>query len=166
MHKALYAVATVLTMALWAKPAAAIQPTVLFNPHTNMCLEPQNRSTLQGTAIVQQPCDNSTAQEWLLIWLDPTVVQFKNVLTGMCLDARGSAANHTPVQQWTCNKITNEWWQPFPPAKGSTIAPIQSAVARSKGYCLDIPGGQSTAGLAMQIYKCNDTVSQLWKAII
>lgn len=81
----------------------------------------------------------------------------------MCFDARGGAANHTPIQQWTCNGISNEKWKVFAPAKGADGGPVQSEVAGSSGYCLDIPGGQTTAGLAMQIYKCNQTVSQLWK---
>ena len=163
MHKTVYLVASLMALALSAKPAAGIQPFVFFNSHTSMCLEPQNDSMLQGTAIVQQPCKASGAQEWIYVPLGSAGFQFENALTGMCFDARGGAANHTPVQQWTCNGISNEKWQISVPAKGAVGAPVQSEVAGSSGYCLDIPGGQTTAGLAMQIYKCNQTVSQLWQ---
>jgi hypothetical protein len=160
MHKALYlavAVAVVAPM-LTAKPAAALQPFVFFNAHTNMCLEPQNDSTAQGTPIVQEPCKRSGAQQWIYYGGG-----FLNAQTGLCLDARGGAANHTPVQQWPCNTISNETWEVFVPAKGSLSAPVQSRVAGSSSFCLDIPGGQATVGLAMQIYGCNETVSQMWQ---
>jgi len=165
MHKTVYLFASVMSLALSAKPAAAIKPFVFFNSHTSMCLEPQNDSMLQGTAIVQQPCKASAAQEWIYISLGGAGFQFENALTGMCFDARGGAANHTPIQQWTCNGISNERWQISVSGKGAVGAPaqVQSKVAGSSGYCLDIPGGQRTAGLAMQIYKCNQTVSQSWQ---
>jgi len=118
---------------------------------------------VQGTAIVQQPCKASGAQQWIYVSLGSAGFQFQNSLTGLCLDARGGAANHTPVQQWTCNGISNEKWQTSVPANGTTGAPVQSEVAGSSGYCLDIPGGQQTVGLAMQIYICNQTVSQMWQ---
>jgi hypothetical protein len=161
MHKALYLV--VVALMLTAKSAAALQPFVFFNAHTAMCLEPQNESTAAGTPIVQVPCKASGAQQWIYINSGAGAFQFQNAQTGLCLDARGGAANHTPVQQWPCNGISNEVWQVFVPAKGSLDAPVQSRVAGSSGFCLDIPGGQKTVGLAMQIYACNQTVSQLWQ---
>ena len=162
LHKTVYLVALVIALAFSAKPAAADQPFVFFNSHTGLCLGPENDSMLQGAAIVQEPCKAGGAEEWLYISLGSAGFQFENALTGMCLDARGGAANHTPIQQWTCNGISNQKWQISVPAKGSAGAPVVSNVARSSGYCLDIPGGQTTVGLAMQIYVCNRTVSQLW----
>jgi hypothetical protein len=147
---------------LTAKPAAALQPFVFYNAHTNMCLEPQNDSAVQGTPVVEQPCKASGAQQWIYLNVGSGDFQFMNAETGLCLDARGGAANHTPVQQWTCDGISNEKWQVFAPAKGSQSAPVESRVAGSNGFCLDIPGGQAIVGLAMQIYVCNQTVSQLW----
>jgi hypothetical protein len=164
MHKALYLAVAVVALMLMAKPAAALQQFVFFNAHTGMCLEPQNESTAVGAPIVQQPsCSSSGAQRWIYLPGGSAGFQFQNAQTGLCLDARGGAANHTPVQQWPCNGISNEKWQVFVPAKGSLDAPVQSRVAGSKGFCLDIPGGQATVGLAMQIYGCNQTVSQLWQ---
>ena len=162
LHKGVYLVALVMALALSAKPAAADQPFVFFNSHTGMCLGPENDSMLQGAAIVQEPCKAGGAEEWLYISLGSEGFQFENALTGMCLDARGGAANQTPIQQWTSNGISNQRWQISVPAKGSAGAPVVSKVARSSGFCLDIPGGQTTVGLAMQIYICNGTVSQLW----
>lgn len=162
MHKRVYWFASVMALALAAQPAAALQQFLFFNAHTGMCLEPQNGSLLQGAAIVQQPCKASGAQDWIYIPHGSAGFQFENALTGLCLDARGGAANHTPLQQWTCGGISNEKWQISVPAKGAAGAPVVSEVAGSHGYCLDIPGGQRIAGLAMQIYICNGTVSQSW----
>ena len=95
-----------------------------------------------------------------------------NQLSGMCLDARGGAKNHTPVQQWPCNSISNEYWvyspvNADPAATSSSPVFIYSGVAGSYGqsggnFCLDVPGGHATSGAALQIYKCNFTASQEW----
>ena len=141
---------------------------MLYNAHTNMCLQPENGSTTQGVAIVQEPCNTSAqgtakaAQEWLWINTGGGSFHLENALSQLCLDARGGAANHTPAQQWTCNQISNENWEPVVIANGGGTR-LVSRVSGSSGYCLDIPGGQQTVGLAMQIYVCNGTVSQAWK---
>ena len=78
----------------------------------------------------------------------------------MCMDARGGAQNHTAVQQWPCNTITNEFWL-YSPLPGKTVVFLYSGVAgSSRKFCLDVPGAQTTAGLALQIYACNGSVAQ------
>jgi len=126
-----------------------------------MCLQPVNNSTAQGVAIVQLPCNHTSAQEWIYINVGGGGFHLENAMSQLCLDARGGAANRTPVQQWTCNGISNENWEPEVNTKGGG-APLISRVSGTNGYCLDIPGGQQMAGLAMQIYRCNGTVSQSW----
>jgi hypothetical protein len=163
MHRLLYLLTGVWMLALPARPAAALQPFYFYNPHTTLCLGPQNDSMAQGTPIVQETCKASGAQQWIYVPGGSDNFQIQNALTGLCLDARGGAANHTPVQQWPCSNISNEEWEVFAPAKGSVVAPLKSRVAGSSTFCLDIPGGQTTVGLAMQIYGCNGTVSQLWQ---
>jgi hypothetical protein len=127
----------------------------------NNCLQPVNESTAQGAAIVQMPCNHRPAQQWKAIPVSGRVFHFVNSLSGLCLDARGKAANHTPVQQWTCNKITNENWE-SPEVSSDDVPPLISRVSGTRSYCLDVPGGQRSAGLAIQIYSCNGTVAQLW----
>jgi Ricin-type beta-trefoil lectin domain len=127
----------------------------------NNCLQPVNESTAQGAAIVQMPCNNSPAQQWRAVSMGGRVFHFVNSLSGLCLDARGGAVNHTPVQQWTCNKITNENWE-SPEVSDDDIPPLISRVSGTRSYCLDVPGAQKSAGLAVQIYRCNGTVAQIW----
>jgi Ricin-type beta-trefoil lectin domain len=162
MRKTFYVAASLIAVALLAKSATAAQPAFFYNSHTNMCLQPADGSTVQGAAIVQEPCQGSNvAQEWLYVQVSGAF-HFQNAFSGLCLDARGGADNRTPVQQWTCDQISNENWQPPTNSKGASIGPVISRVSGSDSYCLDIPGGQQTAGFAMQIYRCNGTVSQSW----
>jgi hypothetical protein len=162
MHKTFYLATSLIAVALLAKPATAAQPAFFYNDHTNMCLQPVDGSTDQGAAIVQEPCNGGViAQEWLYVQVSGGF-HFQNALSGLCLDARGGADNRTPVQQWTCNGISNENWEPPTNSTGASIGPVISRVSGSNSYCLDIPGGQQIVGLAMQIYRCNGTVSQAW----
>ena len=144
--------------------SAAGNVVVLQNFTGNKCLQPINGSTAQGAAIVQEPCSKaSAAQQWAQVPVGNNNFHYVNSVSGLCLDARGGAANHTPVQQWTCNNISNENWQPGAD-EDDDIPPLFSRVSGTMDYCLDVPGGQTTtAGLAMQIYRCNGTISQIWQ---
>ncbi len=167
MLKAFYVAASLVAVASSAKPAAANQPVIFFNGHTDMCLQALNESTDQGAAIVQEPCTIPTppteAQEWLYVPNGSAGFHFENALSGLCLDARGKAEDGTPVQQWTCDQISNEKWDPPTNPQGQSVGPVHSRVSGSDSFCLDIPGGQQTHGLGMQIYRCNGTVSQVWE---
>jgi hypothetical protein len=89
----------------------------LVNSVSKKCLQPINNSTTPGDPIVLLPCDpNNTAQVWIQT-ASSGKVHFINYNSKLCLDARGAAAAETPIQQWTCNSITNEnWWNPRKPA--------------------------------------------------
>jgi hypothetical protein len=161
MRKVFGAVAFIVAVVMPGVPAGAAGSKEIYNFLTNQCLQPVNGSTAQGAAIVQEPCNGSSAQEWVEISVGDNIFHYANVLSGFCLDARGSAANGTPVQQWTCNRISNENWQPGEYVSDD-IPPLMSRVSGTSTHCLDIPGGQKTPGLAMQIYGCNGTEAQLW----
>jgi hypothetical protein len=167
MLKAFYVAASLIAVASWAKPAAADQPFIFFNSHTDMCLQPLDQSKAQGVAIVQEPCTIPTppteAQEWVYVPNGSAGFHFENALSGLCLDARGKAEDGTPVQQWTCDQISNENWQPPTGPEGQSVGPVHSRVSGSDSFCLYIPGGQQTPGLGMQIFRCNGTVSQVWE---
>lgn len=123
---------------------------------TGLCLQPVNESTAQGAPIVQLRCTGGQAQQWRKVQLSGGVFHFVNVLTGLCLDARGSAANRTPVQQWTCNNISNENWQPGD-SGDDDVPPLYSRVSGTRSYCLDVPGGSKTAGLVKNLAQVTST---------
>lgn len=133
---------------------------VIRNIGNNMCLQPVNGSGDLGAAIVQEPCDNSFAQDWVFIPLGGTSYRFQNQLSTLCLDARGGAMNGTPIQQWTCNGISNEKWDTG--LRLPDAVPLTSQVSGTHSHCLDVAGAQPVAGLAMQLYVCNGTYAQGW----
>lgn len=141
--------------------AAAANTDEIYNFLSDQCLQPINGSIGQGVAIVQEPCNGGTAQQWTEVSVGSNIFHYVNVLSGLCLDARGGAVNGTPVQQWPCNSISNEKWQPGEYVSDD-IPPLISRVSGTGSYCLDIPGGQRIVGLAMQIYRCNGTLAQQW----
>jgi hypothetical protein len=159
-------------------PPSTTPPVEVNSVLSGMCLQPINGSMEQGATIVQEPCTGSPEQTWVWalpngdtgwIWgvlmqsgsttstLMPWVTHLINGLSGLCLDARGPAANGTPVQQWTCNQISNENWE----AGTSDTGILKSLVSGTGKYCLT--GGNNTPGLAMQIYSCNNSSAQIWQ---
>ncbi len=92
-------VALVIAVGVCAAPAAASGPNVLYNFLSNQCLQPINGSTSQGAAIVQEPCNDSPAQSWTVVSVGNNIFHYVNVLSGLCLDARGKAVNGTPIQR-------------------------------------------------------------------
>jgi hypothetical protein len=120
------------------------------------CLQPINASKVQGAAIVRATCKAAPEQLWIMTLVGGGNVHLMNVLSGLCLDARGAAASGTPVQQWTCNQISNENWELKGPA--FTVS-FTSRVSGTTKYCLDV----NDNGPSAQIYGCNGTPSQIWK---
>ncbi len=161
MHRTFLIAASVIAVALPARPAAAQAPFEFYNSYTSMCLQPVNESTANGAAIVQEACNGKAAQEWIP-YPDGSNQRFMNALSGLCLDARGGAKDGTPVQQWTCNGISNERWEPEADPKSAGGGSLLSRVAGSKTYCLNLPAGKQAAGGAMRIYACDQTIAGMW----
>jgi hypothetical protein len=168
MRQITYIAASLVAVMLSVIPAVAQvppPPTGLLAPiniRTSLnedCLQPINKSTATGAAIVQEVCAPIGEVIWILTNVGNGNFHLMNAVTGLCLDARGGATNRTPVQQWTCDNITNENWEVTGPA---FTVNLKSKVSGANNFCLDVPGGQTTAGLAMQIYVCNGTASQVW----
>jgi Ricin-type beta-trefoil lectin domain len=119
------------------------------------CLQPLNASKAAGAAIVRVTCKAAAEQLWLMTRVGSGNLHLMNVLSGLCLDARGKAVSGTPVQQWPCNQISNEIWQLNGPA---FLVSFTSRVSGSTKYCLDV----NDNGPSAQIYGCNNTPSQIW----
>jgi hypothetical protein len=145
--------AAVLTIAPRARAEDAI--VKLVSSTNGKCLQPVNGSHNQGDAIVQATCNGSTAQQWTVHLVSSTKVHLINRASGLCLDARGKAANGTPIQQWTCNGISNENW-----GFGITNNILVSAVSNTWSHCIASPG--TPDGLAMQLRACDGDNSENW----
>ena len=129
------------------------------------CLQPVNGSLNQGDAIVQEPCDGSSAQQWTTSDDDCTNCTYFHLVNGashLCLDARGTGAPGTPIQQWTCNGISNENWNSWSPT--ATGERLNSGITHAGGACIVAPGTQP--GLAVALEYCplkSQQPSLLWK---
>lgn len=129
----------------------------LVNANGN-CLQPINSSTTVGDAMVLMPCDpKNMAQVWIQS-ASSGKIHFINYNSHLCLDARGGAATGTPIQQWTCDSITNENWQ----SPASYGGPLISAVSGTSTYCMTPTGGQN--GTPLQLTLCSTTIltGQIW----
>jgi hypothetical protein len=127
----------------------------LVNAASGKCLQPVNGSLSQGAAIVQETCNGSVAQQWLVTSALTTKLHVVNRASQFCLDARGKAVNGTPIQQWTCNKITNENW-----SFGLSNNLLSSGISNTFSHCVATPGNQD--GLAMELRFCDGTPAQQW----
>jgi hypothetical protein len=142
-------------LAVCGCPSLNSGPIRLVNVQNGMCLQPDKGATSQGAAIVQQPCNGSTAQQWATANAS-SGVHLVNAASKLCLDARGTATNGTPIQQWTCDSITNENW-----SFGITNNLLSSGVSGSYSHCVAAPSSQP--GQAMELETCNTQApAQLW----
>jgi hypothetical protein len=149
------AMATACALTL-ASPARAEDPIVrLVSASNRMCLQPIKDSRSQGDAIVQMPCNGSAAQQWSVHSVSSTKVHLVNRASHLCLDARGKAVNGTPIQQWTCNSISNENW-----SFGISNNLLSSGISNTFSHCIATPGFQ--AGLPMELRFCDGDNTQLW----
>ena len=124
------------------------------------CLAPQGNSSADGVPIVQVTCNGNAFQRWDFVDHDNSVFQIRNAVTLKCMDAFGSNTNGTPVVQWPCAGTSNQRFQ----ANRSLpdFVTLKSRVAGTKTHCLDVPGGRSDEGLALQIWTCNGSAAQAY----
>jgi hypothetical protein len=159
-----------------ASPAMADTFGPVKNYGNGLCFQPDGDSSLQGTLIVQRPCDlnpvtltsNNPFQQWRATCLNSgcSVFHYVNVGTGLCMRARGltGPANGEQIMLWACNQISDlNWTQRTVNLSGGLLGfTMESRISGSTGYCLDVPGASGTIGLALQLYRCNGTVAQIW----
>ncbi len=148
-------IAAIAVLTSSAAPARAQGSLVrLVSTENGKCLQPINGSANPGDAIVQEPCNGSAAQSWSVVSVSGKL-HFVNSSSQLCLDARGGAANGTPIQQWTCDQITNENWR-----TSTANNWLTSAVSNTSSFCLATTGDQDAS--PMQLQSCAITPAQLW----
>jgi chitinase len=75
-------------------------------------------------------------------------------LAGKCVDVYwGRNANGTPVQLYTCNGSSAQWWTL--PGDGTV---------RALDSCLDVPGGSTASGTQVHLWDCNGGSNQVWQS--
>jgi hypothetical protein len=165
-----------------AHAATAVISPRSIAPYYQIVIEPQGQGSndylcLQGdlggplgSTVTQQDCHwadiTYTPQLWQPISLGGGIYKFQNVGTGRCLEARQGAFNGAAVDLWPCesSESNERWYWPPAPVPGADPFlyqnPIQTRVSGSTGFCLDVPGAQTTRGLQLQVWRCNGTSAQ------
>ncbi|TDU87213.1 ricin-type beta-trefoil lectin protein [Kribbella voronezhensis] len=159
------AVTTTALTAVVSSPAAsaAISPTgwnTVVSKNSSKCVDARAAATANGTAVQQQACNSTTAQQWQF---QPTadgyvrVNAFNNA--AQALDVTNvSAADSAPIQLWSYSNGLNQQWLPVEEADGA-----YHLVNRNSGKCLDVPGASTADGLQLQQYTCNGTAAQSFR---
>ena len=144
------AMATASALAVGPPAHASTYGFELQNAFDSQCLQPAGGSSGLGVYIVLASCNGSLAQRWAAAPAS-SGVHLVNLSTGLCLDARGRATPGTPIEQWTCDWISNEDWK-FP---GGQLA---SGVSGTYTDCVSLPYGTPYVGLGI----CFDGIWQIW----
>ena len=126
-----------------------------------------------GLIVTQHVCDptfTNTHQQWLPISTGGDGFKFQNAATGLCLWAFevGPPHNNVPITLSDCtvNDTNSRWAWTNTSSRQSTFpnqGVLESRVAGSTGYCLDVPGRSTALGLQMQLYQCNGTIAQVFE---
>lgn len=152
-----------------ASSASSVRPLVgvfhtIRNVGDNLCLQPS--STADTAAIIQMPCDGSAIQGWQDRQISSEHYNFINQASGECMDAFDGVFDGARVLQTQCSgSVGNSNQQYYAGATLPAVVSLESRVGfKDTGYCVDVPGGSSTPGLAVQLYTCNNTLAQIWAA--
>jgi hypothetical protein len=132
------------------------------NVGTNKCLQPETRSTAEFARIVQNTCDGHPAQNWDSQSLGGNNQhRFLNQHSGLCFNAFDGVFNGARLLQVACKRISNE---EFNTGRAlPAVTKIESRVGRvNTDYCVDVPGGETTEGREMHLFRCNNTPAQTW----
>jgi hypothetical protein len=104
-----------LSLAWVPTAAAAAGAAPIRNVGSLKCLQPVDESLDEGAPVIQTTCNNSPFQLWDIIELThstPKIFLLRNMGSGKCLETAGGAANHQPINQWTCTWIRHSAQRP------------------------------------------------------
>ncbi|WIX91503.1 non-reducing end alpha-L-arabinofuranosidase family hydrolase [Amycolatopsis sp. DG1A-15b] len=148
----LAAAATVAVTALAGAGAAQADVTgALRGVGSGRCLDVQNASQTDGTAVQIYDCSGGAGQQWT------STASGQLTVFGKCLDVAGSGTTAgTKVQIWTCHGGANQQWRVN--ADGSVVG-VQS------GLCLDVTGAGTANGTAVALWTCHGGTNQQWTGL-
>ena len=140
-------------------PTVAAQYHFIQNVGSSKCLQPVDESLDEGAPVIQTTCNGSVFQIWEKLEIRQSIFWWRNLGSGKCLETAGGAANHQPINQWTCNWISNEWWD------SPNVAGCVASVQQREPLC-GRAGRDVGEDVWVQLYSCNATFAQLWLMII
>jgi ricin-type beta-trefoil lectin protein/concanavalin A-like lectin/glucanase superfamily protein/fibronectin type III domain protein len=118
---------------------------------TGKCIDDAAGGTTNGTKVQIWACNTNIQQRWTAE-LDGTLRTLGECLT----NSGGAATNGNPIVLSACvpGSGSQQW---HPGASSSLVNP-------ATGKCLDDPSSSSTNGTQLDLYTCNGTAAQQWRA--
>ncbi|MEU8849395.1 RICIN domain-containing protein [Streptomyces sp. NPDC048564] len=143
-----------------AAPSAAALPTswsTVVNSGSGKCLDARAAGTVNGTAVQQYACNNSTAQQWSFTSTSDGYVRINNRNDAQqVVDvSEVSTADNAAVHLWTYGGGNNQQWQAVDEGGGA-----YRFVNRNSGKCLDVPSASTADSVQLVQYTCNGSAAQ------
>ena len=97
------------------------------------------------------------------LWSVASAGAVRSQLAGKCVDdRRGSTADGTRIQIYTCHGGQAQVWTAYPNATGRLQ--LRLTKATSVARCLTVPGSRTAAGTKVELLRCNASAGQEWQA--
>lgn len=141
-------------------PSAAGLPTgwsTVVNSGSGKCLDARAAGTVNGTAVQQYTCNDSTAQQWSFTPTSDGFVRIgnRNDAQQVVDVSEVSTADNAAVHLWTYGGGDNQQWQAVDEGGGA-----YHFVNRHSGKCLDVPSASTADSVQLVQYTCNGTAAQ------
>ena len=138
------------------------------NALTGQLLNVSDESGAPGGLVVQWPAGGLMPgnDQWLPVQNSDGTWSFYNRYSQLALDdPAGSTAAGTQFEQWSPNNNPNQKFTLISRSTGSGPAIGPGAVTSGiAGKCLDLNGGNTTNGTAVQLWDCDNAGAQNWTA--
>ncbi|WP_072686858.1 RICIN domain-containing protein [Rhodococcus marinonascens] len=149
--------AVVLTAPAQAVPTIPDDWVTVVAENSGKCVDAAAEGTADGTAVEQNTCAGTAAQQW---HFQPTSdgyvrVDNRNDATKSWDIVDVSKDDGAAVQLWSYSGGANQQWLPVEEFGGAF-----HLVNRNSGKCLDVPGASTDDGVRMQQYACNGSGAQ------
>jgi hypothetical protein len=138
------------------------------NELTGQLLNVTDVSGAPGALIVQWPAGGLIPgnDQWLPVQNSDGTWSFYNRNSQLALDdPAGSTAAGTQFEQWSPNNTANQKFTLISRTTGTgPVVGSGTVTSGITGKCLDLNGGNTTNGTAVQLYTCDNTGAQDWTA--
>jgi hypothetical protein len=154
----LFAIAAAATMSLMSAQvshaATILGPVEIQNVGASgLCVQLNPATNDKDIQLVQEPCNGTAAQKWILIsLLDDGRYNIENVGNSMCMRAVGNR-DFSVVDTIDCTGISNEVWT-FQSSNTPGASVIKSEISTGGEPCLDVQEASPDPGTVIDVFHC------------